>query len=226
MEFPGSETVSKHPIALAVAAAVAIGFVLLSRGGGGGSNAGASLASQSIATNADLTYSHDQTAQHADALNYQLGVASLNAGIINASMSAQTKLAAASITAMNADTMAGIQARSEANQVNAALQAANGRNATMLDLARTQTAYQLAVATGANATALSLAGISAGLQTNLAQISAGAAEQLASINSSTQRDIAGINADVAKTQSKNQLKGQKVNAITKLASGLIGAASF
>lgn len=193
------EHLEMKPMYIAVGLAVGL-VVLLSAGGKSGGAAAANsqlgLASQQIATSADVAYSHDQTTQALKAMDITLGVASLQAGLTSQNINQRAAVQMAAVGGMNAIVVNSIQADVANNQIKAGVTTALARNNTMITMARDQYAYQLDAQDKAGAIALKLQPGQVQLTQNLATISAETAKTIAGINSQTMIQLAQMNANM------------------------------
>lgn len=184
----------KSPAAIAVG--VAVGALLLfsaSKGGGAvANNAGSNLASQSIATNADIAFSQDQTAQRIASFDTTVALAAINAGYATENLNARTSIEALALANANNVVMGSMQAKLQKQSIEAGVTLGNAEINSRIAIQRDN-----------NQTALALAPHQVAGMTAIAQIQASSAERIMAMQTEAQRYAVSRQADSADKASDN-----------------------
>lgn len=221
MDFQIPEA-AKKPEVLLIGLAVGVALLYFgSRGASTGSTTNATLASQQVATAADIQYSHDQTQQTQYALETRVAMAQIAAAVATNNANNNAELAANAIQSANTITIAASKNQLDSQQAMAGLIATLGAQKTSLILDRQREAYMLSAQAADIGARMALAPLAAQTNVTLAQISGDTAEQLATINAQAQETIAQANATVA----NNRINAGTTNDIISNAGQLAGAAA-
>lgn len=220
MDIPES---FKKPEVLAIGAAVGIALLFFaSRGSSAsGSSANATLASQQVATAADIQYSHDQTAQTQYALQTRVALAQIAAQVSMSNSNNNAQLSANAIQLANTIALAASDNQVKSQQATSQLMATLGAQRTSLQLDRQRESYMLTAQAADIGARMALAPLTAQTNVTLAQISGDTATQLATINAQAQEMIAQANASVANAR----INAGTTNDLISNAGNLAGAAA-